>query len=67
MGLRDWFDKADALVVTHKGAAVQDHPVTIAADEAAWAEEFTEEENGRIAHQALNDLFGSLDEDDDED
>jgi hypothetical protein len=68
MGLRDWFNKADALEVTHKGAAVLHHPNTIAADEAAWTEEFIEEEKGRKAHKALTELFNALDEEiDDED
>jgi hypothetical protein len=63
MGLFNWFDKADALEVTHKGAAVHSHPDNIAADETKWEEEAAEDEVGRKAHAAINELFAALDED----
>lgn len=66
MGIRDWFNKADFLEVKHKGVPVLCHPNVVSNQESQWEEEDQEEERGRQAHQAINDLFSSFDEVDDE-
>lgn len=66
MGLLDWSDKADALEVTHKGAPVLSHPDVISSQNSHWEEEQQEEQRGKQAHQALNDLFSAFDDDEDE-
>ena len=62
MGTPDWFNKADVLEVKHKGTPVLSHPDVISKQEGGWEEERQEQAWGQKAHQAINDLFSSLDE-----
>lgn len=62
MGILDWLNQADALEVKHKGAPVLSHPKVVVKQEAEWEGERQEEEQGKQAHKAINDLFSSLDE-----
>lgn len=62
MEIRDWFNKAEALEVKHKGASVLSHPNVVSQQEAEWEEQRQEEKRGQKAHQAINELFSSLDE-----
>jgi hypothetical protein len=63
MGLPDWCNQADFLEIKHKGVPVLCHPDVVSNQESSWSEEEQEEERGRQAHQAINDLFSSFDED----
>lgn len=63
MGISNWVNQADVLELTHKGAPVLSHPTVISQQESQWEEEKKEDERGQQAHQAINELFSSLDED----
>lgn len=63
MELSGWVNNANVLEVKHKGVPVLSHPDVIQQQESEWEEERQEEDKGKQAHQAINDLFSSLDED----
>ena len=59
-------DQADALEVKHKGAPVLSHPTVISAQESEWAEQRQEDERGKQAYKAINELFSSFDEEEED-